>query len=415
MDDPYASCPVDRESREFRLLQLQPNNNEDIIKCNMQTYNLKNYPSYTALSYTWGANATCTDIEINGVKVPVRENLWDFLHQQLLHGSYGPFWIDALCIQQSEVHERNHQVRMMDSIYEDAQLVLIWLGKESDDSNLAMRTLMDWERCTPSTVRYMFANNNKISNTLLARLTKSVTTWNAREVLSVSSLCKRRYWSRMWIIQEVVHAERVEIHCGSEILEWYKLEQLYYYVSIISRYYKEMDTPFYNAVRSSPAMSIVKIRVEPRWYTVSRDSFSGRPRDVAIDSLMETYSAHECEDIRDKVYAVVGIAKYSSTIVVDYRKSAKDVLFDVFYHASTGMEWEAKWREDELLRIGQLLEKVLEVPFPETEIRLHIDRSRGLTAKGVRLDKDAYGHFFRSVDLARKELDGTVSHIALDS
>ncbi|KAB2106852.1 hypothetical protein AG0111_0g4908 [Alternaria gaisen] len=303
----------------------------------------------------------------------------------------------------------------MDSIYEDAQVVLTWLGKESDDSDLAMRTLVDWEWCNPSTLRYMFANKNKINNTLLTRGTKGVTTWNPKEVLSVLSLCKRRYWSRMWIIQEVAHAKRVEIHCGSEILEWYKFEQLYYYVSIISRDHKEMDTPFYNAVRSSPAMSIVRIRVEPRWSTVSAYPSSKRPRDVTIGSLMETYSAHECKDIRDKVYAIVGIAKYGSTIVVDYRKSAKDVLLDVFYHASTEMSYEARWREDELLRIGQLLEKVLEVPFPETEIRLHIDRSRGLTAKGVRLDKDAYGHFFRSVDLARKELDGTASHIALDS
>ena len=104
MDDLYASCPVDRKSREFRLLQLQPNNNENIIKCNMQTYYLKspelsciqtddskNPPPYTALSYTWGVNVTYTNIEINRVKVPVRENLWDFLHQQLLRGNYGPF------------------------------------------------------------------------------------------------------------------------------------------------------------------------------------------------------------------------------------------------------------------------------------------------------------------------------------
>ncbi|CAN9130746.1 unnamed protein product [Alternaria alternata] len=376
----------------------------------MQTYNFNDPPPYTALSYTWGANATYTNIEINCVKVPVRENLWDFLHQQLVHGNYGPLWIDALCIRQSDVRERNHQVRMMESIYKDAQLVLIWLGKESDDSDLAMRTLVDWEWCKPSTVRYMFANKNKFGNTLLMRGTKGVTTWNSKEVLSVSSLCKRRYWSRMWIIQEVVHANRVEIHCGSEILEWYKFEQLYYYVSIISRDYKEMDTPFYNAVRSSPAMSIVKIKALDE-----ATHLPGRPRDVTIDSLMETYSAHECEDIRDKVYAVVGIAKYGSTIVVDYRKSAKDVLLDVFYLVSTEMSWEAKWREDELLRIGQLLEKVLKVPFPEAEIQFHIDRSRGLMAKGVRSDmSDGYKYFFRSVDSARKELDSTASRVTVD-
>ncbi|KAF7674912.1 hypothetical protein GT037_006675 [Alternaria burnsii] len=363
----------------------------------IQTDDSKNPPPYTALSYTWGVNATYTNIEINRVKVPVRENLWDFLHQQLLRGNYGPFWIDALCIQQSEVHERNHQVRMMDHIYMDAQLVLIWLGKESDDGNLAMRTLTNWKWCNPSTVRYMFTSKNKFGNILLTRGTKGVTTWNPKEVLSVLSLCKKRYWSRMWIIQEVVHAKRVEIHWGSEVLEWYKFEQLYYYVSIISRDYKEMDTPFYNAVRSSPAMSVVKIKALDEATHVP-----GRPRDVTIEFLMETYSAHECEDIRDRVYAVVGIAKYGSMIVVDYRKSAKDVLLDVFYNVITEMSWEAKWREDELLRIGQLLEKVLKVPFPKTEIQFHIDRSRGLMAKGVRSDmSDGYMYFFGSVDWAR--------------
>ncbi|RYN56718.1 hypothetical protein AA0114_g2854 [Alternaria tenuissima] len=381
----------------------------------MQTYGFWSPPPYIALSYTWGANATYTNIEINRVKVLVRENLWDFLHQQLLHGNYGPFWIDALCIQQSEVHERNHQVRMMDSIYMKARLVLVWLGKESDHSDLAMRTLVDWQWCNLSTIRYIFANKNKTSNTLVMRGMKGVTTWNSKEVLSVSSLCKRRYWSRMWIIQEVVHAERVEIHCGSEILEWYKFEQLYYYVSIISRDHEEMETPFYNAVRSSPAMSIVKIRALNEAPERNAYFLSGRPRDIAIDSLMETYSAHECEDIRDKVYAVVGIAKYGSAIVVDYRKSAKDVLLDVFYHASTGMAWEEKWREDELLRIGQLLEKVLEVPFPETEIRFHIDRSRGLTANLVGYDRHYYKGFFRSVDSARKELDSPASYITVDN
>jgi hypothetical protein len=79
------------------------------------------------------------------------------------------------------------------------------------------------------------------------------------------------------------------------------------------------------------------------------------------------------------------------------------------------MSWKAKWREDELLRIGQLLERVLKVPFPETEIRFHIDRSHGLMANLVGYDEDDYRDFFRSVDLARKELDGTASHIALDN
>ena len=94
-----------------------------------------------------------------------------------------------------------------------------------------------------------------------------------------------------------------------------------------------MDTPFYNAVRSSPAMSIVKTRASHA--AKVSDQYVGRPSDIAIDSLMETYNAHEGEDIRDKVYAVVGIAKYGSTIVVDYRNLVGNEYRDFFRSADS--------------------------------------------------------------------------------
>ncbi len=45
-------------------------------------------------------------------------------------GSATRIWIDAICIDQSNDEERGHQVRLMRKIYEAAQCVSIWLGKE---------------------------------------------------------------------------------------------------------------------------------------------------------------------------------------------------------------------------------------------------------------------------------------------
>lgn len=47
-------------------------------------------------------------------------------------------WVDTLCINQTDLQERSHQVNMMGKIYSKADRVLIWLGEESQDSYLAM-------------------------------------------------------------------------------------------------------------------------------------------------------------------------------------------------------------------------------------------------------------------------------------
>lgn len=103
-------------------------------------------PDYTALSYTWGVNLDTTDIAINGKLFGIRENLLAFFeHYQQLASQWVPwlttlirtgsfpsfgtyFWIDALCIDQTNTPERNKLVRSMDDIYSDASCVLTWLG-----------------------------------------------------------------------------------------------------------------------------------------------------------------------------------------------------------------------------------------------------------------------------------------------
>jgi hypothetical protein len=38
-------------------------------------------------------------------------------------------WADALCINQSDLVERTHQVSLMSSVYGRAALVIVWLGE----------------------------------------------------------------------------------------------------------------------------------------------------------------------------------------------------------------------------------------------------------------------------------------------
>lgn len=46
-------------------------------------------------------------------------------------------WIDAICINQSNLKEKGHQVALMGRVFSDARRVVVWLGNQS-----AKRALM---------------------------------------------------------------------------------------------------------------------------------------------------------------------------------------------------------------------------------------------------------------------------------
>ena len=49
--------------------------------------------------------------------------------------------IDGVCIDQSSLQERNHQVCLMGEIYRRAYRVNVWLGPSTEATNTAMWTL----------------------------------------------------------------------------------------------------------------------------------------------------------------------------------------------------------------------------------------------------------------------------------
>lgn len=50
-------------------------------------------------------------------------------------------WIDAICIDEQSVEEKNQQVPLMCDIYSWASATVVWLGPAGDDSDVAMSCL----------------------------------------------------------------------------------------------------------------------------------------------------------------------------------------------------------------------------------------------------------------------------------
>jgi len=97
-----------------------------IICCEIFKASLHNAPPYNALSYTWGlASDPHYPILLNGRTFYARENLWLALYGLQMRADPVVIWIDAICIDQENIPERDHQVRKMKAIYEQADQVIV--------------------------------------------------------------------------------------------------------------------------------------------------------------------------------------------------------------------------------------------------------------------------------------------------
>ncbi|CAG8982897.1 hypothetical protein HYALB_00002914 [Hymenoscyphus albidus] len=208
----YQYSPLKIQSH-FRLIAFpreeQVDPRAERLNCELAHFSLDDTaPRYRALSYEWGIPSDKDPrIWINGMPHIIRKNL--FCAMLELHSGqrgktkYGtPYWIwiDALCINQEDLLERNEQVSMMGRIYGSAESVIIWLGVAKDDSDIIMDIL--GENHDPQ---------------LMHRLSHE----EKKDALSL--WLQRPYWNRIWIVQEIQRGRELEILCGNKAISWGQL------------------------------------------------------------------------------------------------------------------------------------------------------------------------------------------------
>jgi hypothetical protein len=162
---------------------------------------------YEALSYVCGPETprrSITIIDKNDLTKKnnffVRNNLWLALRQLRLKFHLRVLWIDAICIDQWNPDERNHQVALMGMIYNRAWQAIVWLGCSDEVREKAFDTLKpnEWAGLFhPSDDSIMIIEGN-------------------RKLKAVYPLLAQEYWKRLWIIQEFLMARDFLIQCGSK-------------------------------------------------------------------------------------------------------------------------------------------------------------------------------------------------------
>ncbi|KAF1927285.1 uncharacterized protein M421DRAFT_176132 [Didymella exigua CBS 183.55] len=288
---PFEHTPLSDRPHVIRLLKIQPGRWSDQIVCYLEDGDC--YTSrYEALSYTWGCElAFGTPCLVNNKMLPLTATLNRALRALRDEVDVRTVWIDAICIDQQNVQEKNTQVGQMLKVYQNAQRVIVWLDVDS------------WAKPALESVKIAF---NDIRQCLAG-------TEPDRDVTSTETLnllFRLSYWERMWIIQEIAANSNVVVQCRDCKIDW---EVLYQFVMCGT------------AICSLPE----GLRDFMRRVQMIRDSSSTDP-EYGLLSFVHDFRYSMATDPRDRLFALLGLVKgpHQLPVKVDYAASETDIWGD---------------------------------------------------------------------------------------
>ena len=322
----------------IRLLRINPTGaQKPSVYYELITQSLADHPAYHALSYTWG-NPLSSPKKVqtlpserselvlrDGKAIYVGHNLYNALLRLQQLRFRGNIWIDAVCINQADMNERNTQVSLMGDIYAMAEKVIVWLGEDDYDSQVAFAFL---DRFMPKVEQMKKLEENRnpdLSYTFsdpgfFDRLGEPI----SGEIFDgLANFLERAWFKRVWTFQEVVLARDIQVICGENYIEWVKLEKLLQFLETSEWEMKLSRFQDASKLQQVPGKMILSTMVYRRHVLdggpyqpgqheyLKRLSAGYEPLDLLmgeLDSLLYSVRCRNATDARDRLYALYGVA-----------------------------------------------------------------------------------------------------------
>lgn len=220
-------------SNPVRTVILEPGSFAEPVRVTISHINLYT-TAFEALSYTWGPvpdrhetilirNSDSEDFH----SFAVRPNLLDALkHLRHLHAPRR-LWIDAICINQEDLTERNTEVGRMGDIYSKARQVVVWLGLQGQETSTALETIKTLSAGVVVNASRREFSAQPGSQAELIHRNARLSTVSEAQWAALKSFINRPYFERLWVRQEVHLASQVVAQCGAlHLAEWRDLEKV---------------------------------------------------------------------------------------------------------------------------------------------------------------------------------------------
>ncbi|KAI0134480.1 heterokaryon incompatibility protein-domain-containing protein [Xylariales sp. AK1849] len=304
----------------IRLIRLGPEQgHSDRLTCSIEQISLEFATEieyeYEALSYVWGGAEPKYLIECNGKALRITANLG----QALLHlrrTEHRTLWVDAICINQSDIEERSAQVRLMSRIYEAAKSVVVWLGEES------------------STHQKLSLTSHGLGREGIG---EEATYGNLLRYLT------HPWFNRVWILQEALLAKQLIMLLDHEGVQW---DRFWARISVELLHTDggAKDPPIVArpALRLYALTSTSRLIRSLRCGAIASWAFADLglsiPAEAEFSRILDFSSTLKVSDPRDRVYALLGLLEPMGIHVPapDYSKSIDIVFQEVFAAVEKG-------------------------------------------------------------------------------
>ena len=129
-------------------------------------------------------------------------------------------WIDAICIDQRDMDEKSTQVSMMGRIYNQAQKVIIWLGPEDNFTRPALQIIFKMQEIEQLQARACRSMTDEDGCKALGLPPITSSIW-----WSVFAFLHRSWFRRVWVMQELAFAPQIQMQCGLLTFPWAALSK----------------------------------------------------------------------------------------------------------------------------------------------------------------------------------------------
>ncbi|KAH7078102.1 heterokaryon incompatibility protein-domain-containing protein, partial [Paraphoma chrysanthemicola] len=202
--DPLYGKTLDKT--EFRVACLLAPIHENVpVHVSLETFSDDSHPEYETVSYIWGG-----ENGDNSLRRPIfigsywdvllqTENCWSMLRSIRPNRGERLVWVDALCINQQNLEERTSQVAKMRRIYEQCSRVIAYLGNDLVTQSKPFpqyRPLYELHKASKD--NELFPDGHP----------------HHAIFLGLHQLLRRKYFTRIWIIQELLLPERIVFRIG---------------------------------------------------------------------------------------------------------------------------------------------------------------------------------------------------------
>ncbi|KAK0384556.1 hypothetical protein NLU13_8642 [Sarocladium strictum] len=338
---PYQYKPL--EQGEIRLLVLlEADGLEDDLECGLIALPLAHFApegdnsdSFTALSYVWGHGSRKRAVYVDDQVIHVSRNLDTALRYLRRRDRHILLWVDAICINQSDVSERNHQVQQMRDIFECAHETVAYLG-DHDDGNIAHSAWNFLERHSTWAL-----NENLDQSTDVPKRRQDQIHFRGDLYAVYHAVLTREWFQRVWVFQEAVVSKRLSIQSRHRRVPW---DDFVRCTVLQGRKHDRYGQSLAQASGFDFVRQLWQARVSfhaarkqeqylPSWYPEHMDPVHDVLSTDMLDILVLA-RRRQASDSRDKVFALLGVSTgfdWQANGTVDYGKAPAEVFKDFAY------------------------------------------------------------------------------------